>query len=311
MCEKPLKAIKSLSGGRPRIVKGDYTKAESERLLELPCGKCLSCRLNHASQWSTRVTLESKRHEHNHFLTLTYRDEDVPANGVDKLELSKFIKRLREHYERKHNHVGIRFFACGEYGSKYLRPHYHVILFNCPPFGDEKYFFTNKLGQPIYLSETLEKLWRKGQCSIGSVTDQSAGYVARYSLKKVNSALPKHLAPEFVNCSRRPGIGFDYLDENYHQIYRYDEIILLNGKTVKPPKYYDRKFKQHIGDKAYEGTIGIPRQIKGKAMLADALALTGLTEKAYLKQKVERQHARIKQLQRTWESNRTEHHYKS
>lgn len=378
MCERPKLAIKNPTGGRPLfLTKSAYEVTQGEKL-ELPCGKCLECRLKHSAEWSTRCQLESRRFEHNKFLTLTFDDKHLPSCGVSKAELSSFMKSLRKHYERA-GHTGIRFFGCGEYGKKYLRPHYHLILFNCPPFGDETLFFTNKLGMPVYRSATLEKLWNKGHSSIGSVTQQSAGYVARYALKKIHSGLPDGLNPEFINMSRGKdgGIATTYFNENWMQIYRFDEIIMPEGKVVRPPKFFDRKLKAKIrsdfgykevprpnvtdevrkdwdiknngyhfntkklkitwdtdysalneyeyteevrrqmeeikreADEVFDNSVKLPRRMIAEALLKQAMEATGLTADEIRKQKAERLKERVKRLQRTWEDNRTENHYKS
>lgn len=107
-------------------------------------------------EWAVRCVLESMRYENNYFLTLTYNDDHLPAavhrvvdeeTGevvVDEIthplapdHLTQFMKNFRQAMFRATGCTGIRFFACGEYGDKYLRPHFHVILFNCNfPEGD-------------------------------------------------------------------------------------------------------------------------------------------------------------------------------
>lgn len=61
----------------------------------------------------------------NCFLTLTYRDEHVPVNkSLDYDALPDFMRSLRKRFGS-----GIRSYGCGEYGSFYDRPHYHLLLF--------------------------------------------------------------------------------------------------------------------------------------------------------------------------------------
>ena len=63
------------------------------------------------------------------FLTLTYADEHLPPNGsLVVADLQKFIKRLRKHYAKRNNGIKLRYYACGEYGDRYGRPHYHAII---------------------------------------------------------------------------------------------------------------------------------------------------------------------------------------
>lgn len=70
--------------------------------------------------------------------------------------LQKFFKRLRKKFGE-----GIRYFACGEYGSKNGRPHYHALLFNFD-FTDKKLWQVNKNGTKYFVSDALSKLWTAG-----------------------------------------------------------------------------------------------------------------------------------------------------
>ena len=176
----------------------------------LPCGQCMSCRLNHARMWSIRISHEASTHLHNVFLTLTYDDEHLPVdNSVHKRDLQLFFKRLRKSLGTK-----IRYFACGEYGDKFGRPHYHAIVFglsaDCAVFRNKKF---DRKTQGYYCDMPC---WDKGFVHIGSVTVDSANYVAGYVTKKLKGKnakdyyLQKGIEPEFVLMSRRPGIGSDF-----------------------------------------------------------------------------------------------------
>lgn len=149
--------------------------------LEVPCYWCVGCRMSRAQDWATRIKHEASLHEANSFLTLTYSDDWLPDNySVSVKALQDFMKRLRKSLEPKK----IRFFACGEYGEKNLRPHYHLIIFG-HDFPDRTLWRKTGSGYLTYRSASLEKVWPFGHCEIGTVTTESAGYVARYVLKKV------------------------------------------------------------------------------------------------------------------------------
>lgn len=220
--------------------------------LEIPCGQCIGCRLNKSQQWATRCVHEAAFHEENAFLTLTYRPESLPENGTLRpQDAGRFIRRLRAHLGAKR----VRFFLCGEYGDRFGRPHYHVLLFGHEFLEDRVPFRATPYGR-TYTSETLSRLWTHGNCEIGSLTSKSAGYVARYSLKKVNGkAAADHytrvnldtgevfqLHPEFAVMSRRPGIGFEWF-QKFSTDLRDDIVVLLNpdgSRKVAMPKYYDK-----------------------------------------------------------------------
>lgn len=181
------------------------------------------------------------------FLTLTYDDEYLPPGGTLVVrDLQLFMKRLR-----KRKGEGIRFYASGEYGDGNLRPHYHLLLFNVE-FEDRTFLRENVRGERLYCSKECHDLWPYGFNVIGDVTFDSAAYVARYVMKKVDGAkraaghyvaydadgLVFERAPEFAIMSRRPGIGRPYYEKYGDEIRGHDSIV-MEGREVKPPRYYD------------------------------------------------------------------------
>lgn len=139
--------------------------------ITIPCGQCIGCRLERSRQWAMRCVHESKLYTYNSFITLTYNNESLPANGsLDKTHYQKFMKRFRKQHPKK----TIRFYMCGEYGDQTLRPHYHAIIFN-HHFDDRKHHNTIK-GNKLYKSDILQETWGKGHCLIGDVTFESAAY---------------------------------------------------------------------------------------------------------------------------------------
>ena len=108
----------------------------------------------------------------------------------------------------------------------------------------------------LYTSEMLTKLWGKGHCSVGALTFESAAYVSRYIMKKVNGKLAKshyeaidyetgeifNLKREYVSMSRRPGIASGWFDKYKNDVYPSDTIH-IGGRCFRPPKYYDNIMK--------------------------------------------------------------------
>jgi hypothetical protein len=185
-------------------------------------------------------------HKENSFLTLTYSDENVPGGGTLVYgDFQRFMKRLR-----KRIGLPIRFFMCGEYGEQTVRPHYHAIIFGYG-FPDKTYWGKSPTGHPIYRSKELEELWTEGNSLIGSVTRESAGYVARYCMKKINGDLAedhyKGREPEFAHMSLKPGIGLSFFEKFSSDILPNDYVI-QDGFKIPVPKYYDRKFEEKGGD---------------------------------------------------------------
>lgn len=217
----------------------------------LPCGQCIGCRLDRSQDWSTRLYHEAQLHEESSFLTLTFRDEDLPWDrSVSVRDVQLFMKRLRKAVGR------VRFFACGEYGEANQRPHYHILIFGYD-FPDKVPWRLSPSGYPLYRSPMLEKLWPFGHCEIGEVTKQSAGYVARYCIKKVTGERARdhytsvnpdtgevaYLTPEFLVMSTKPGIGAGWYEKYSSDAFPSD-FVTIDGSKVPVPRYYTKKLAE-------------------------------------------------------------------
>lgn len=212
---------------------------------QISCGQCIGCRLDWAGDWAARCEKEAKLYEHNRFITLTYDDAHLPIGGGDRSTLVKrdyqlFMKRLRKAYPTN----AIRFFAVGEYGEVNQRAHFHALLFN-HHFPDERLWKPSKRF-PLYLSQHLQELWGHGFTSVGSVSFQSAAYVARYVIKKLTGKRSDYLDRErpFVLMSRRPGIGSAWFEKYKDEIYPKGELVVGEGKLRRTPRYFDNKYRE-------------------------------------------------------------------
>lgn len=168
---------------------------------------------------------------------MTFDKDHLPEdNSLCVRDLQLFMKRLR-----KHRGKGIKFFACGEYGETFGRPHYHLILFGVD-FPDKQFYSRSKNGDALYVSEEVKRYWRFGSNRIGSVTFDSCAYVARYITKKVNGdraeahyefispdGVVGTLLPEFTTQSN--GIGRKFLRSIMR---RFTSMIVLfcGGRSV-------------------------------------------------------------------------------
>lgn len=218
----------------------------------IPCGQCIGCRLERAQQWATRMHHEASLHEASSFVTLTYADHRLPSDGsVSVKELQDFFKRLRYRVPQR-----LRYYACGEYGDQRGRPHYHAIIFGCD-FDDKLPWRVSGSGYLLYRSRLLEEVWPFGHCEVGTVSHESAGYCARYCLKKVNGELAKaaylrphpvtgelhQVRPEFAVMSRRPGIGAGWYDRYKSDAFPSDFVIIDGGKRAVP-RFYKKKLDE-------------------------------------------------------------------
>lgn len=277
--------------------------------IQVPCGKCIGCRLEKSRQWALRCVHEASMFDYNCFITLTFNDENLSPDGsLNKVDFRNFMKRLRKAHSGK-QYIGyggrrrrpIRYFHCGEYGSQLGRPHHHACIFNFD--FEDKVLWKEQDGIKLYRSAELEKLWPFGYCTIGDVTFESAAYVARYVCKKIGGeAAAKHymrideqtgevyyLQPEYGSMSRRPGIGYQFFKKFKTDCYPKD-FITHNGIKQRVPKYYDRIMEQD--DEEAMKKVKMIRRIKRNIEENTLMRLS-------VKERVKR--AQIKTLKRSYE----------
>lgn len=238
-CFGPITGYYPKDGSNDKRLVFRKDRSETGIGIKIPCGRCSGCRLEHSRQWALRCMHEKRMHTDSAFLTLTYDNAHLPSGGtLVKRDLQLFMKRYR-----KYAGTGIRFFACGEYGEKTNRPHYHVLLLNSD-FPDRRLASSGEM-YSLYKSATLSKLWDAGNSIIGNVTFDSCAYVARYCMKKITgkpaAAHYNGREPEFIVMSRRPGIGATYFEKYNEEMYTHDNVI-VNGVPSSLPRFYDNRY---------------------------------------------------------------------
>lgn len=244
-CYNPLRGFRTPTTGRLQL----QPSRDTDDFLQVPCGNCIGCRLDRSKHWAIRCVHEAQLHEENSFLTMTYAPEHLPPGGtLNPKDVQAFLHRMRVDPKIPR----IRYFYAGEYGDLTGRPHYHMILFGYR-FPDEVHE-QNRNGLPVFSSKMLESKWQKGRCETGTVTFQSAGYVARYITKKITGKdAEKHYngkTPEYCSMSLRPGIGREWLEKYWQDVYPGDYVI-IDGQRYTPPRYYDKWFAEK-DPKAFE-----------------------------------------------------------
>jgi len=210
---------------------------------------------------------ESSLHESNCVVTLTYDEDHLPADGsLDKLAFPGFIRRLRR------RGASARYFHCGEYGERELRPHYHACLFGFD-FGDKVQCEASKSGADQWVSAELERLWPFGMSKVGTLNFESAAYIARYVTKKVTGQRAAahyervnpltgelvQVEPEFATMSRRPGIGAGWFAKFGEEVFPSDEVI-VRGRSCRPPRYYEERLSE--GDLAAVKSARLPESVR-------------------------------------------------
>lgn len=247
-CYKPLTAYRTFAGD---VVFAERSRHDIVANLELPCGRCIGCRLERSRQWSVRCQHEAMLHRDNCFVTLTYDSDHLPAFGsLVPRHAQLFVKRLR----KLRSGQRFKFYMCGEYGEQLGRPHYHFNFFGLD-FRDRKVWRKSQSGYDQWTSQELSRLWTYGRATVSDFSSRTAAYTARYVIDKINGdAAQKHysrvdpdtgevvdLEPEFSRMSK--GIGEDYLRLYYDQIFPTGHVV-VDGREQRAPRYYDRKLKR-------------------------------------------------------------------
>lgn len=240
-CLSPIGAYRKSGGGIAFTPSG----GDFDKHVEIPCGKCIGCRLEKSRQWAVRMMHEAQMHEKNCFLTLTYDPEHYPLDGsVNVKHWQAFAKRLRK------IKGPFRFYHCGEYGDEKHRAHYHAAVFGLD-FAESRKPWDKSHGHQMFVSDELNDIWQLGYVVIGNLTFESAAYVAQYITKKLNASPKLSLIgiqkEPYATMSRRPGLGKKWYDEFKHDVYPSDQVI-MRGHPMKPPKYYDDLWGEECPD---------------------------------------------------------------
>lgn len=241
----------------------------------VPCGKCPTCLVRRSNGWAFRVMQEEKTACSAMWIRLSYDDVHLPVTKsrlptLVKRDVQLFIKRLRwlQHGEfpkcsepvgfQRFNYLGhgkviqrrcnkcvncraylsipkIKYFACGEYGTRFCRPHYHVLLLNA----DERFLteaWSDEFGQigDIYIDPR-------------PVTEGAVAYTMGYTMKQKNVRLGHYDDREHEFLLMSKGLGLSYLSDDviaWHRANPSRSYVVLPGgsKTALPRYYADRIF---------------------------------------------------------------------
>lgn len=229
----------------------------------VPCGKCLNCTKRRISSWTFRLEQQSKDITSAKFITLTYETTPYTKNHLPTLKKSdfqKFLKRLRKShptipYTKKNGKTGhksnIKYYACGEYGSKTHRPHYHAIIFNV----DDSHL------------AKLEAIWSHGQVHIAQCNLATISYTLGYLKKPFTRLKPsdgKYDDRQRHFSVMSKNLGLNYLTPattQYHKE-RLQSFIYRPGGIIQPlPRYYrDKIFSEEEKILINEALIEIQKQ---------------------------------------------------
>lgn len=267
-CIRPLKASQNSNGD---IVYSSKEAIPGLVPFEFECRKCLPCRLNIAREKAVRAYHEAQMHEGNIFLTLTYDDANLASQKLVYSDFQLFMKSLREKVTRNIKDKSLRdqlyipYMVTGEYGELHKRPHWHACIFNYWP-SDAQFKYQSDRGDRVWTSETINKLWKRGNAEFGSLTIDSAGYVARYAAKKlVHGKDQEHDYHPIHKTSARRAIGRSWIEKYWKHTFENGFVVLPNGEKSKIPRYYVDWFKKEHPEKYDKYAMGIREEIIDKA----------------------------------------------
>ena len=248
-CEHPIPALIDSRFGKNRIffhwsecpgVQSDSSDLNllylpvGVRRVELPCGKCFSCKQSRAFNILVRAVAESRMCDFSSFITLTCSDEFYqfvfPGGVLNHRSFQLFAKRLRKKIGK------FRYLMCGEYGENTGRCHYHVVVFG-HRFVDS--FISNNT---YYCSRVLYDAWPYGHIKCDDVCNERLAYVAGYQLKQYQT---RDGVSSYVKWSRRPGLGYFWLRRYWRDLLSADGkfTFVLNGRRCNIScRYFFEKF---------------------------------------------------------------------
>ena len=205
--------------------------------------------------------------DNNIFLTLTYNEESLKSPRLQYLDIQLFFKKLRKKVTKNvtdkdlKEKLKITYMLTGEYGELNKRPHWHAIVFNYRP-KDEQYKYTTERDEKVWTSKELTELWGKGAVEYGSVTMDSAGYVARYAAKKlVHGKDQEHDYHPIHKTSSKRAIGRSWIEKYWKHTFENGFVVLPNGAKSKIPRYYVDWLKKYKFDEYLKYHFGIKKKI--------------------------------------------------
>lgn len=203
----------------------------TKRYLVVPCNKCSECLNKRRNYWSYRINKEADLYPDYQlpFVSLDYSPEFLPWDietdkpTLVKSHLQKFIKAIRN----DNPEFKFKYYAIGEYGETFGRPHYHVLFF----------------GLPNYLD--FSKYWSFGRVDVGITEPASIHYVAGYFLL-INEFLDRKQKP-FSLMSKNIGLEH-YLThkKDYLRYYECNINVSVGANLMSVPKYYKDKIKDEF-----------------------------------------------------------------
>lgn len=193
--------------------------------------------------WALRCHLEAQAHQDTCVTTLTYDDQYLPPT-IRRQDVQLWLKRLRKNHK-------IRYYACGEYGEQFGRPHYHAILFGLNAE-----------------TKSIDNAWQRGITRTDNASIEAINYITHYTAKKLGWFINRkrhnrqeRIDPEtgelytweapFQIMSRRPGLGSN-AKKHYHSWATY---AISQGNKISIPRYLKSAYQENATPNEQEETL--------------------------------------------------------
>lgn len=196
-------------------------------LIEVPCGRCYNCLTTRRNQWTFRLKEQSFSSMSSFFMTFTFSDEFL--TDLDKKYFSNRIKLLRKYLSL--NNISLKYYAIGEYGSKYGRPHYHMLCFLDSYLSDSDFY------------NIISRVWKNGFICIEPVSDARIHYITHYHVRPKESVNKQFTGKSF--CLMSKGLGLDFMTAEKLDYLRNGKKVIVHdifGNSFLLPRYYRKKF---------------------------------------------------------------------
>lgn len=225
---------------------------------------------------------------------------------LNKKHVQDFFKRLRDKYYQhekkwKIEHPPIKYYACGEYGGRFRRPHYHIILFNAADVPIRQAWMD-------VCDYNTKDHYTIGTVDIRDLTPARIRYALKYMTKesKIGKFDRDDRIKEFSLMSK--GLGSNYLTDamiNWHKA-DFNErmnIVIEDGHKIAIPRYYKNKIYTEEERKKLAWHFIEKNIIDDEKRVQDLIAKFGKTD--YLRIQIENHLNSFKKMYKNAEQGRT------
>jgi hypothetical protein len=247
-------------------------------IVEVPCGRCINCRVNKSRDWATRIGLEVddclRRGLSSTFLTLTYSPENERQSFVKK-DIQSFLKRLRKAIHPQ----TFRYYCAGEIGPRGGRYHWHMIIIGYAPPRQEWVSYRRTSQGELFTHPIFDKTWGLGFHTFSEVTDATINYVTSYITEKFDNVDENGVVTSsgVAMMSLRPGIGKGLIKSTDYS------SLTRNGRLVPLPRYLRKKT-----DLATDCSIDFTKQLAlTQAIQSHKLKINNITKNKLNKNSIE------------------------